>query len=505
MVMEVPYSASDEAASRPPSSFDTSPSQAWADALTRAKIDSKQVEVSVIPGETLTGIASSHDDTLSSVESINPDLYNPLFGYNRIFPGQTVDLPKKTPPEVVSGVNDSQIQPIITAMANANVHPQKTAGWKTAEHDTYIMLLDNMSATTPDQTAIAQVQHLNALEPGNTNFANANNAALKQWQQLNFGSIIAAYDGGHSQPTKLANAIRTSLNNAANAAGSDPKARGEAITTRASLLEMFGPGTVAFQNAVRNAVGFAQPTDESATTLPGSSHPGNDPFNIVISGNSNVTLNQFLAGLEAVQDPAGQPPAAPAQYPACPTPGQQPSAPPAVPAAQPNYCYEPSQPPRWGQVPPSNSLTNPGVGPEYANVQSPGKGKSVIQPISMRVGGRSTEFDAFGFTDNHFRLYEQDPLAGNNQGAYFIAASIEKFNIDYADPLKSYHDVVTNGYNQGRDDLLADIKTAAKKQGWRVQVEEYPTAPGTGSNGVNYDGNIYVVTLTHDKSRSPTS
>jgi hypothetical protein len=470
MVMEVPYSASRVAASSPqPSSFDTSPSQAWADAMARAKIDSKQPEVPVSPGDTLTSIAGSHQDPLSSVEAINPDLYNPAFGFNRIFSGQTVDLPKKTPAEVVSGVNNSQIKPIITAMANANAHPHQTAAWTTVQHDTYTMLLTNTSDSTPDQTAVAQVRHLDALEPGNTNFVNANDAALKEWQQLNFGPIIAAYNGGRGQLTSLANAIRTSLNNAADQAGSDPKARGDAIATRAALLEMVGPPTAAFRTAVRDAVGFAQPTDESATTLPGRSHPGNDPFNIIISGNSNVTVKQFLAGLEAVPDPAGQPLHVPVQG---------------------EYA-------RWAEVPASNSLTNPGVGPEYANVQPPGQGHSVVQPYSMRIGGK---FSELGSGINHFRLYEQQTLPGNNQGAYFITASRENFDLDVADPPQSYHDVATNGYNQGRDDLLADIRTAAKEQGWTVQVAEYPTAPGTGSNGISYDGNIYVVTLTHEKS-----
>jgi hypothetical protein len=326
-----------------------------------------------------------------------------------------------------------------------------------------------MSTATPDQTALAQVRNLNALEPGNTNFANANNAALQEWRQLGFGPIIAAYNGGHGQPTSLAKAIRASLNNAADQAGSDPKARGQAITTRASLLEMFGPGTLAFQKAVRDAVGFAQPTDASATTLPGSSHPGNDPFNIIISGNSNVTVKQFLAGLEAVPDPAGQPLHVPVQG---------------------EYA-------QWAEVPASNSLTNPGVGPEYANVQPAGQGQSVVQPYSMRIGGKNSEL---GSGINHFRLYEQQKLPGNNQGAYFITVSLENFNAT-----QLYHDVATNGYNQGRNDLLADIKTAAKEQGWTVQVAEYPTAPGTGSNGISYDGNIYVVTLTHDTSAKPVS
>jgi hypothetical protein len=358
-----------------------------------------------------------------------------------------------------------------------------------------------MSLTTPDQTAVAQVQHLNALEPGNTkftnanNFTSANNAALQGWQQLNFGPIIAAYNSGlktSAQQTTLANAIRTSFSNATNQAGSDPKAPGDAIATRAALLETFGPQNPAFQTAVIDATGWQTPTDSSATAPPGSSHPGNDTFNIIISGNSNVTLSQFLAGLEAVPNPAGQPPGMvppPLPYPT------QPSAPKGD-----NYCPELPPPRGWQPVPTSTSFFNPGTGPEDANVQPPGQGSSVMQQMSLRVGGQSTE--VFGNNINHFRPYAQQKLPGNNQDAYFLAASVENFHID---GLNSYHDVATNGYNQGRDDLLTDIKTAAKMQGWTVQVEEYPNAPGTGSNGISYDGNVYVVTLTHNKSEPPTS
>lgn len=479
--------------------------------MARAKINSKQPEVPVRPANTLAGIASSHGDTLPRVEALNQDLHNPVTGFNRILPGQTVVLPKKTPSEVVAGVNNSQIKPIITALANANsadqgvadanrthdpsgeadAEAEKTAAWNTVKHDTYTMLLDNMSPTTPDQTAQAQVKNLNELEPGNTKFDNETNGALKDRQQLNFGPIIAAYNGGHGQPTSLANAITTSLNNAANQAGSNPKARGDAITGRAALLQTFGPKDPTFQTAVRDAVGFAQPTNASATTNPGSSHLGNDPFNIIISGNSNVTLPQFLAGLEAVPDPADQrpPPGTPML---CPTP------PPQVGVANPKWCYTtPGYNNQWEQVPASSGFLNPGVGPEYANVQPQGQGQSVVQPISMRVGGQSTEL---GSGINHFRLYEQKKLPGNNQGAYFITDSIENFNVT-----QLYHDVATNGYNQGRDDLLADIKTAAKIKGWTVQVAEYPTGRGTGSNGISYDGNIYVVTLTHNKSAPPIS
>lgn len=64
----------------------------------------------------MTGIAHSHNDTVQNVEETNPQISDP----NLIYPGQRVSLPKTTPDQVVTGVDNSRIKPIISAMADAN-------------------------------------------------------------------------------------------------------------------------------------------------------------------------------------------------------------------------------------------------------------------------------------------------------------------------------------------------------------------------------------------------
>lgn len=121
MVMEAPSSASGTAGSPlQPSSFDTSPSQAWIDAMAWARKNSKQPEVLVNSGDSLTGIAGTHRVTLSGVEVANPQIPDP----NLIYPGETVSLPQSTPAQIVAGVDDSQVKPIITDMAKANLADQ---------------------------------------------------------------------------------------------------------------------------------------------------------------------------------------------------------------------------------------------------------------------------------------------------------------------------------------------------------------------------------------------
>jgi hypothetical protein len=71
-----------------------------------------------------------------------------------------------------------------------------------------------------------------------------------------------------------------------------------------------------------------------------------------------------------------------------------------------------------------------------------------------------------------------------------------------ANGLNSYHNAVS--FDQGAKDLLNDIKTAAKMQAWNMQVHQIQAEPpGTGSNGVRYDGETYVVTLTHASESEP--
>jgi hypothetical protein len=99
------------------------------------------------------------------------------------------------------------------------------------------------------------------------------------------------------------------------------------------------------------------------------------------------------------------------------------------------------------------------TGAEYANVQPQGAGGSqVIQQLSMRVAGTDTVDDS---NINHFRLYTQGQIPGVHQSAYFIAASTESFHLDFPALQDSTHDVTSNGFNRGRNDLMDDIMTAA--------------------------------------------
>jgi LysM repeat protein len=336
MLMQPPGSASTTSASaartqssgattkRAASTPDTSPAKAWADAQAQAKANSLQQTVTVKPGDSLASIAESHGDTLSSVERANPQVQPPwLLPYP-----DTVLLPKKTPAEVVSGVGNADIKPIITAMAHANAadqnlqeteknaaklhvrdpslfsdaETQSTNSWNTVEQNTINTLMKNNGGAYPEQAAAAEVRQLNALEPGNAKFAAANNAALaeatKQWTQMGvtypqLHPIISAYDsvkqigngikqvrqylqdpdlphnmaivaGLNSEEqqniaelnaakAKLNTDIENSLNQAANQAGMNPAVRSQAMTERASYLQLVMPQDKAFQAVVGDA------------------------------------------------------------------------------------------------------------------------------------------------------------------------------------------------------------------------------------------------------------
>jgi hypothetical protein len=233
---------------------------------------------------------------------------------NDVAVGQTVYLPKTTPAQVVAGVDNAQIKPIITATANANstdqsaqvlersglrnraivsdLQAQSNQSWNTVAQATFNMLVNNNAGAYPEQASAAEVRQLNALEPGNTKFAAANNAALteatQQWTQTGVTKpqlrpIIDSYNNvkqtinsvnqylqnpdvshnraivddliGSEQQAKnqLKAAIETSLTQAANQAGANPTARSEAITERAANIQLAGPQDSAFQSVVDNA------------------------------------------------------------------------------------------------------------------------------------------------------------------------------------------------------------------------------------------------------------
>jgi LysM domain len=314
--MRIEMDGSGAAASPPPPAkspartLDTSPAKAWTDAVAQAKANAPQPSVKAKPGDTLTSIATSHQDTVQDVEKANPQIACP----NLIHAGETVYLPKTTPAQVVTGVDNAQIKPIVAAMADANsadqglqqlekapyrnrailqdAQAQSAQSWDTVEQTTYNMLVNNNGSAYPEQAAAEEVKQLNALEPGNAKFAAANNAALAdathQWQQMGvtkpqLSPIIDAYnnvtqttnavnqylqdphvshnraivqdllDSEQQAKSQLNTAIEKSLTDAANQAGTNPKARSEAMTERAMNIQLAGPQDQAFQTAVDNA------------------------------------------------------------------------------------------------------------------------------------------------------------------------------------------------------------------------------------------------------------
>jgi LysM repeat protein len=287
-----------------PATPDTSPAQAWDAAVAKAKANSPQESVTVKQDETLTSIAKSHNDTMQNVERANSQISNP----NLIHPGQKVYLPKTTPDQVVTGVDNSQIKPVITAMAAVNsadqalrdlqhssmrnagllddARAQSAQSWDTVRQTTLDVLMNNNAGAYPEQEAATEVRQLNALEPGNTKFAAANSAALagatQSWTQMGvtkpqLSPIIDAYNNAkrttdsvnqylqnphvshnraivddlHSSEqqvnSRLNAAIEKSLTDAASQAGRDPKARSEAMTQRAANIHWPGRRTRSFR------------------------------------------------------------------------------------------------------------------------------------------------------------------------------------------------------------------------------------------------------------------
>lgn len=295
---------------------ETSPQKAWNEAVAQASTNAPQPRVTVKPGDTMASIAASHGDTLSGVEAANPQIQCPSLLEN----GQTITLPKKTPSQVVSGIDDSQVKPVITAMASANAAPT-TQNWDKVKQATYNMLVGGNSTAYPDVAATAQIKQLNALEPGNSKFAEATNAALaaarQQWTQMGvtksqLGPVISAYNHA-TQVTNTVNrslssanvrhdpvtdrrlvaakqqanagltaAIETSLKNAAAEAApqggsnsvASAQASAEAIAGRVANIKAYGPNDSAFRTAVDNAAHNLQVTQPAQQVANAYTHGG---------------------------------------------------------------------------------------------------------------------------------------------------------------------------------------------------------------------------------------
>jgi len=91
---------------------------------------------------------------------------------------------------------------------------------------------------------------------------------------------------------------------------------------------------------------------------------------------------------------------------------------------------------------------------------------------------------------NHFRMWHQ-----STTGAYFLAASKEE-------PSTKHHHIIPNGYNIGRDELVAAAAGDTNFKGvkYHTTVEWVTGLLPTGSNGVNHgialDGRVALLTVT---------
>ncbi|KDQ16114.1 hypothetical protein BOTBODRAFT_268237 [Botryobasidium botryosum FD-172 SS1] len=91
---------------------------------------------------------------------------------------------------------------------------------------------------------------------------------------------------------------------------------------------------------------------------------------------------------------------------------------------------------------------------------------------------------------NHFRMWRQETT-----GAYFLAASKEK-------PASKNHDIVSDGYNIGRDQVVAAATGDTNYKGvkYHTTVEFVTGLLPVGSDGINHgialDGRVAVLTVT---------
>jgi hypothetical protein len=218
-------------------------------------------------------------------------------------------------------------------------------------------------------------------------------------------------------------------------------------------------------------------TPPSWTTSPvGGLTPGVEPLNVIISGCSNVSLEDIREGLGD-----------------------------------------------WGEVTPTC------LSSEQANVT----GTFVNQQQSWRLessgavvlgtclDGNRLSLDG---SENHVRIWNQ-PIAGTH-GAWFISASYETLCVDLFGTMVpgriftlgdllifkalglawhcidgSQGSIGTDGYNRGADDFVSAIQAAAGPQKWAVNVQTVSTPAGIGEGhkgtGVPFNGTVYVVTVDH--------
>jgi hypothetical protein len=144
------------------------------------------------------------------------------------------------------------------------------------------------------------------------------------------------------------------------------------------------------------------------------------------------------------------------------------------------------------------------------------------QNVAWRLGGCVGGNDrSISGNEDHVRIWNQ-PVAGSNNGAWFIAASYETMCVVRNGKLqtaaankswtalhlgKAYHCVdggqgsITtkhaDGYNDAARDFAAAILAAAKGQGWHASQRTVTVTrrASAGEGGVPFDGTVYVVTV----------
>jgi hypothetical protein len=160
------------------------------------------------------------------------------------------------------------------------------------------------------------------------------------------------------------------------------------------------------------------------------------------------------------------------------------------------------------------------ISAEQANVT--GSGYQVMQQ-AWRLGGclHGNELSLSG-NEDHVRFWNQ-PVAGREHGAWFIAASYETMCVDRDSSLEpasdhaayaalhagstyhcvdggpgSFHAKHPDGYNDAAADFSAAIASAAHGHGWQVTTRTVTAArkASAGEGGVPFNSTVYVVTVT---------
>lgn len=216
-------------------------------------------------------------------------------------------------------------------------------------------------------------------------------------------------------------------------------------------------------------------TTQAVTTLT----PGVEPLNVIISGCSNVSLNDIRSGLAD-----------------------------------------------WGSVPGfCLSAEKANVTGTFVNQQQSWRQESSGLGLFTCAEGNRLSLSG---KENHVRIWNQ-PVTGTQFGAWFISASYETLCVDIDNtmqPAKNYSTFVllrylaegllwhcidgsqgsigTDGYDLGAQGFVNSIQAAAEDENWNVDVQTIQTPAGIGeghnNTGVPFNGKVYVVTVDHATS-----